>query len=146
MGLAAALEAYVAEWSKYTGCKSEFFENGLDRCEIPDEIATNIYRITQEALNNIAKHSQATQATVQLEQRQGTLSVVIDDNGCGFVAGESARRAVGDGHGLGLLGMRERAAVVGGDIQVESHSDKGTTIFVRVPISSENSGSLSARV
>jgi signal transduction histidine kinase len=78
-------------------------------------------------LNNVAKHANSTRVDVILERRDGQAVLIIENDGKGFNESDSVL-------GLGLLGMRERAALVGGTLELESAHDKGTTIFVRVPI------------
>ena len=88
-----------------------------------------LYRLAQEALNNIVKHARAECADVVLERSAEYLSLIVEDNGVGFDLS-----SVGSiGGGVGLLGMRERAALVGADLQIESTPGRGTTVIVRVP-------------
>jgi signal transduction histidine kinase len=96
------------------------------------EIETNLYRITQEALNNISKHAQASTANVILESRNNEIVLVVEDNGVGFDVSQVENGARSSGR-LGLLGMNERAAISGGKIEIESAKGAGTTVFVRVP-------------
>jgi len=88
-----------------------------------------MYRLAQEALNNVAKHARADHVDVVLERSAEHVSLIIEDNGVGFDA--SSAETVGGG--LGLIGMRERAALVGADLQIESTSGRGTTVIVRAP-------------
>lgn len=92
-----------------------------------------VFRIVQEALNNIAKHSGATEARVHLEVGDDRLDVTIADNGRGF-APQSLTGAPAGARGLGLLGMRERAGLIGGDFSVDSGIGRGTTVRLRVPL------------
>ena len=92
----------------------------------------NLYRIAQEALNNVRKHAQSTRVDVILERRGADLMLVVEDDGNGFEADERGVPAGGT-QGLGLLGMRERAALMGGTIEIESAPGEGTTVFARVP-------------
>jgi PAS domain S-box-containing protein len=133
-GLAKALEQHVTEWSRHTGVAAEFRAVGIDRRGINAEIETNLYRIAQEALNNAAKHSRASKANVILEGRAGKLVLIVEDDGVGFSAARGTAKMQRRG-GLGLIGMRERAAVIGGTLEIESKPGKGTTVFVRVPLS-----------
>jgi signal transduction histidine kinase len=113
---------------------ADFQAIGLDGERVPNEVETAIYRIVQEALTNIARHAQATEVGVLLERRSDTVVAVIEDNGRGFDIQEAL--APGAGH-LGLFGMQERAALVGGHWDVESSSGKGATVFVEVPVQNE---------
>ena len=93
------------------------------------EIETTIYRLAQEALNNVAKHARATLVDVVLERRPATLSLIIEDNGVGF----DPAGVDGAGQHLGLIGMRERAALLGAEFQIESSPGRGTTVILRTP-------------
>jgi signal transduction histidine kinase len=129
----AALEQYVREWSRFSGIFAEVDRIGVAGVSIDTDIATNLYRITQEALNNIAKYAKADVVNVLLEKRENDLILIIEDNGVGFDvsavgSNESARR------GFGLVGMRERAALISGTFELESTVKEGTTIFVRIPL------------
>lgn len=132
LGLAAAIENYVREWSQHFEIPTEFHTTGLKRKRLDAEIETNLYRILQEGLNNIAKHSKAKQANVLLERRKKEIVLIIEDNGIGFDPAK-ASRVRKSGHGLGIIGMRERAAICGGSVEIESAPGQGTTLFVRVP-------------
>ena len=100
------------------------------------ETETHLYRITQEALNNIAKHAFANHVSVLLESREQNLILIIEDDGRGFDPAKLGKPRE-SGRGLGLLGMQERASLIGGDVEIESAPDNGTTIYVRVPITYE---------
>jgi signal transduction histidine kinase len=84
----------------------------------------------QEALSNVSRHSGATGASVVLERRGETLVAIVEDNGRGF----TVETLLGSEHSLGLHGMRERAALVGGSLTIESSPRGGTTVFVQVPL------------
>jgi signal transduction histidine kinase len=92
-----------------------------------------VFRIVQEALNNIAKHSGATEAEVRLEVGDDRLDVTVADNGRGF-APQRLTGAPAGARGLGLLGMRERAGLIGGEFSVDSVIGHGTTVRLRVPL------------
>jgi two-component system sensor histidine kinase UhpB len=89
-----------------------------------------LYRLAQEALNNVAKHARATQVDAALEGNSESLSLIIEDNGVGFDPSDGETL----GEGFGLMGMRERAALVGADLQIESVRGHGTTVIVRTPV------------
>ncbi|HXW07996.1 MAG TPA: chemotaxis protein CheB [Vicinamibacterales bacterium] len=129
-GLAATLESFVREWSRNFGVPAEFHTRGLDNVRLPLEVETNLYRITQEALNNIHKHAQAKHVGVLLERRGNRTVLVIEDNGIGF--DHRHRPARGDTE-VGLLGMRERAALIGGALEIETSPGHGTTVYVTLP-------------
>jgi PAS domain S-box-containing protein len=129
LGLRAALTNYVQDWSRRVNIPAKLHMPGLLDERLPSEAETTLYRIAQEALNNVAKHARATSVEIILERRADHVLLVIEDNGVGF---EPARSAP-DRQGFGLLGMHERAALVGATLTIES-TEQGTTIFVRVPM------------
>ena len=133
LGLTAALTNFVKEWSSHYHIPAEAHISGFGSgaLRLPPQTETCLYRVTQEALNNVYKHAQAARVSVILERRGGDAVLVIEDDGVGFDASEAASWE-GD-RGLGLVGMRERAALLGGSVEFESEPGKGTTIFARVP-------------
>ncbi|HEX8502509.1 MAG TPA: PAS domain S-box protein, partial [Pyrinomonadaceae bacterium] len=134
LGLAAALSNFVHEWSKHYQIPAEMHAPGFGSgtLRLPPQAETCLYRIAQEALNNVAKYAQAARVSVVLERRDGKAVLVIEDDGVGF----DPRAAVSGGgeRGLGLVGMRERTALLGGSLEIESEPGKGTTIYARVPV------------
>jgi PAS domain S-box-containing protein len=133
LGLQGALRNYVAEWSKTYGIKAEYHRVQGRKPRLRPETEINLYRITQESLNNVVKHSNAKKVEVILEFKKDNIVLVVEDNGRGFNPGR-AERVSTSGAGLGLIGMRERAALLGGTLQIESAKGKGTTIIARVPL------------
>jgi signal transduction histidine kinase len=129
LGIEAALRRFVAEWSAMFGIPTEFHSSGLDGAHLTPEIETHVYRVGQEALNNACKHAAPTQADVILERQDHHLVLIVEDNGRGF-DGDAARA---ERRGLGLVGMRERAQIVGATLEIESAPGRGTTVFLRVP-------------
>jgi PAS domain S-box-containing protein len=129
LGLRAALANYIEDWSRRVQIHAELHSGGLSTERLASEIETTLYRIAQEALNNIAKHAHARQVEIILERRTDQVLLIVEDDGVGFdpVEIDGGRR------GFGLLGMQERAALVGATIQIESAPGEGTTIFVRTP-------------
>jgi signal transduction histidine kinase len=101
--------------------------------DIPDSLKTVIYRISQEALNNIAKHSKADLVTLVLQKAGGPIELVIQDNGQGFNVEEAFSKGSYK-RGLGLSSMRERAELSGGSFDIESIRERGTTIRVSWPL------------
>ena len=132
LGLRSALENYVKEWSLHFGIPSEFHTAGLDDIKLTPEVEINLYRIMQEALNNTSKYAEAKQASVLFERHDGHITLIIEDDGAGFDIKEAT--TFEKGKGLGLIGMRERATLIGGTLEIESGSGQGTTIFVRLPL------------
>jgi PAS domain S-box-containing protein len=139
LGLLAALEKYVREWSKHFGVRAEAFSTGVERDRLPMEVETMLYRIAQEALNNVAKHAGAKQVNLLVEHRRDEIWLTIEDDGKGFDTEQLALPGKDD-KGLGLLGIQERAALVGGSVEFESRPGEGTTVFVRVPVLIEKGG------
>ncbi len=131
-GLEAALDAYVRDWSAQTKIPAEFHAPS-SATRLPPSIENAAYRIVQEALTNVAKHSGAERVSVVVERRDNQLRAVVEDNGKGFNP-EVVLRGSMDSGKLGLLGIRERVALLGGTMEIESAPDGGTTIFVRLPI------------
>jgi signal transduction histidine kinase len=98
----------------------------------PSPIETALYRVVQEALTNVARHAQATHASVQIQREPGSIHCSIRDNGIGFdVPVVMARKGQ---RGLGLVGIRERIAVLGGTLQIRSESGRGTEMVITVPV------------
>ena len=87
---------------------------------------TALYRLVQEALTNVVKHSRATSVSISLVRKAKSVSAVIEDDGVGFTEPS--------GDGLGLIGMRERVGLLDGRLEVESRSGQGTTIVAEVPL------------
>jgi two-component system, chemotaxis family, CheB/CheR fusion protein len=122
LGLAAALPRFVTEWSAHVGIPAEFRFGGFESGQLPRDAEVAFYRVAQEALNNISKHAHATRADVVLAASDGQVVLVIEDDGVGFELSHDSA----DGDGFGLAGMRERAALIGGTLHVESTPGKGT--------------------
>lgn len=136
LGLRLALQAHMEEWSHRYGVESDFHTVGLDGERFPAEVETTLYRVVQEGLNNVVKHAGATRAGLVLEWRNGVVSAILEDDGRGFEADtlsspEKARR-------LGLRGMRERVALMGGELEIESSRGVGTTLYVRLPVAAQD--------
>jgi signal transduction histidine kinase len=139
LGLHAALINYVGKWSKRYQAPVDFQSVSLGDQRLASEIETAIYRIAQEALNNIIKHARASYISLILELRGNYAFVIIEDNGCGFDVEEFSAARAGQRR-MGLLGMKERAALVGGTFNIESTPGAGTTIFVRIPLGLDKNG------
>ena len=136
LGLESALSNYATTWSKHFDAKAEFHARGLDDRRLPPEVESNLYRIAQEALNNCAKHAKCTRADIILERRDHHVILIIEDNGVGF----NVPAEIKSGSIMGLISMRERAALIGGTFDIESTPNEGTTIFVRVHIKAGTDG------
>jgi signal transduction histidine kinase len=131
LGLAAALEWQGQEFGARTGIHVAM-NIAVDGCTIPDQLGTSAFRILQESLTNVARHSMATHVDVRLTQTPTAFTLEIADNGVGF----PHRRLEGTSS-LGVLGMRERALACGGDFSITCDPGVGTTVLLRVPLSAE---------
>ena len=127
LGLIDALEWYAAEFRKRTGIACIFKPFNVKR--VDDIVATAAYRIAQEALTNVARHSFATQVQITLKEEKGMLTLAVVDNGRGFNT-----RKIEDSECLGLAGMRERAGLIGGTLEIQSKPHKGTQVYFKLPL------------
>lgn len=125
LGLIPALEWQARETSRRTGIDVRVSAENVDDT-LPDAIRTCVYRIVQEALQNVARHSAAQHARVAVKQPNGALSLTIEDDGKGF----DPKRT----KGMGLLGMEERVKQLGGHLEVHSEPGKGTKLTVSLPV------------
>ncbi|HEY2846209.1 MAG TPA: sensor histidine kinase, partial [Pyrinomonadaceae bacterium] len=130
LGLMNALSSFVREWSTQYGIEAEFESSLLGDLEMSRQVETNLYRITQEALNNVLRHADAKHVSVLIQQQRSHLVLIVEDDGRGF------EQKNGENHGLGLTGMRERAALLRGELEIESDPGAGTTVIVRIPFES----------
>jgi PAS domain S-box-containing protein len=133
LGLEAALRRYTIEWSEHSGIPVDFHCPGNETGRLPLDLETALYRVTQEALTNVLKHTKAKRVGVLLERRRGHVSLIVEDDGAGFDP-SAAFQAGGTRGRLGLLGMKERVTLAGGTIEIESSGGAGTTVIVRVPV------------
>jgi PAS domain S-box-containing protein len=139
LGLQAALATHIQNWSTRARIAAQLHTSGLLGDRLASQAETTLYRIAQEALTNVAKHSRATHVDVILERRADQVVLIVEDDGVGFDPGDAATTR----NGLGLSGMEERASLVGATIQVESAAGKGTTILLRMaatPAESQSAG------
>jgi PAS domain S-box-containing protein len=136
LGLRAALANYVDDWSTRVGIPVELHTSGLLDERLAPDVETTLYRIAQEALNNVAKHSRAKNVDIILERRPDHVMLIVEDNGVGFNVSDDRTNV--NGQGFGLLGMQERASLVGGTLEIESAAGKGTTILVRMTTTTDS--------
>jgi signal transduction histidine kinase len=129
LGLRAALANYVQDWSRRVGIPAELHTSGLLDDRLASEAETTLYRVAQEALTNVARHSRAARVEVLLERKADSVRLIVEDDGVGFDPATDAVRA-----GFGLLGMHERAALVGATVEIESTPGKGTTVYLRMAL------------
>jgi two-component system sensor histidine kinase UhpB len=128
LGLAAAIELEAAAVARRTGLRCRVSGN-LPTAAMTPEQTTAIFRIVQEALTNVVRHADASAIRVTLKQTPRSVSVTIHDNGRGI-----AEHALTDPASIGLLGMRERAELVGAGLMISSRPGKGTTVVIAIPI------------
>ena len=127
-GLVAALERLTETFGEQTGMSVQFQQLLPTSDRLPPEVETALYRIVQESLTNIVKHARATNVSVVLARKSDSVSVVVEDDGVGFEP-----HLVRDG-GIGLVGMQERVALLGGRLAIESRPGAGTTFVAEVPL------------
>ena len=128
-GLVSAVGEYVADWSRQNGIMPDVYIQG-ERA-LPLAIAQSLFRVMQEALANIARHSEAKQVDIGLNYSRGAVTLTIADNGCGFDV-DNRRR------GYGLNSMQERVAALDGTLTIESRLGQGTAVSCILPVE-ENS-------
>jgi PAS domain S-box-containing protein len=132
-GLESALANYTDEWGVRAGVEADFHAAGLDAGRLPAATETALYRVILEALTNVLKHARARRVSVVLQASATQVVAIVEDDGVGFdpapvLAGASAE------HRLGVLGMRERVALLGGELTIDSEPGRGTTVIARAPL------------
>jgi signal transduction histidine kinase len=136
LGLAAALHWYVQEFEKRYALHADLVVEG-ERFRLPSEYGTVLFRIAQEALTNIAKHAHASQINVKLQFQPTRIDLSIEDNGRGFDPAKILWDDGGQYTGWGLLGIQERALLLGGQCNLDSAPGQGTRVQVSVPLTTE---------
>lgn len=133
LGLHGAITSLAGEFSTASGIHTAL-HLGLDAGDrFAEAIESTLYRVIQESLTNVWKHAAATTVSVILERERDALRLIIEDDGRGFDASAATDRDSTRGR-FGLLGMRERLALLDGTLKVESEPGSGTTVYVRVPL------------
>jgi PAS domain S-box-containing protein len=127
LGLVAAMEWQLREFEKRSGIKTDFIEPSED-LKIPEAVKNGLFRIFQESLTNAGRHANATKIKVGLKQDQGQLILSVEDNGQGF-----ENDKIGSKQTLGILGMKERIQMMGGNFELISAPAKGTAVVAAVP-------------
>jgi PAS domain S-box-containing protein len=136
LGLVTALRWFVDHQAQRTGVRAEFTSDSLDPdLRFSSELETACFRIAQEALTNVARHARAKTVTVRLSRNRDYLILLVEDDGAGFEIEALQGHALAT---LGLRGMQERAHAVGGRIKIDSATDRGTQVFVELPIAMSN--------
>jgi len=134
VGLAAAVTRQVQEFVQLHGVAVDLGLEGLEAEPLPPLLQTTVYRVLQEALTNVARHAGARSVSVRLVREETAVELRVQDDGIGLGPAVPAEAAAGDRRRLGLQGMRERAALLGGSVEVESEPGAGTTIMARFPL------------
>ena len=128
LGLVPAAEWLVQEFTQRTGIPCELVVGSPD-LELKDPHATAIFRILQESLTNVARHAKAQRVEVALGRADGAVTLNVRDNGRGFNLDDPRRP-----NAFGLMGLRERVSLLGGDVRIESHPGRGTALHVQIPL------------
>jgi signal transduction histidine kinase len=131
LGLPDTLDTYLRAFSKRTGIRAQLTHERMDE-RLPADVEVAVYRIVQEALTNVLKHARATSCTVRLMKRDDQLQLTIEDDGWGLEA--AARAVAAERPGIGVIGMRERAASLGGTFSMTTREEGGTRVAVRLPL------------
>ena len=130
LGLLPTLLWHLDRYHELTGIAVNLQQFDLEDHRFPTEVETVAYRIIQEALTNVARHSGASEATVHLHYGNGVLTIQIEDRGRGF----SAQEVLAEGRSRGLMGMRERVALVNGTLTIDSVPGWGTSLLIELPV------------
>jgi signal transduction histidine kinase len=130
LGLVTALEMLAHETGENNSLETHFEKSGKEQ-RLPRDVELALYRIAQEALSNVVRHAQATQALLQIEFGDDEIKLEVRDDGIGFQMPKSPTDFAPSGH-FGLLGMRERADLIGGRLEVQSETGRGTRLSVRL--------------
>jgi signal transduction histidine kinase len=132
LGLVQTVSQYCEDFSDETGVSADFYSAGMDNVKPDLDTQINLYRLIQEALSNVRKHADASRASIRLVPSFPNIILRIEDDGRGFdVAARLA--AAHDEKRLGLLSMKERVALLGGTMEIQSRPGQGTKIFIELP-------------
>jgi PAS domain S-box-containing protein len=131
LGLVAAIEWQAQQFQLRTGIVC-YCDCSLEKVELTEAQSTAVFRILQEALTNVLRHAQATRVDIKISKENDVLVLSVSDNGKGIPESETS-----DQQSLGILGMRERAHLIAGEIDIKGVEGKGTVVIVRVPISGQ---------
>ena len=126
LGLESTIEWYLSTFERQSNVAVSYERTG-DSVRVDDQTAIHVYRVLQEALANVARHSGASQAAVRLRSSAGAMHLEVEDHGRGLLLNGSRR-------GLGLVAMRERAALLGGTLEVVNVPEGGTRVHLTVPL------------
>lgn len=132
LGLLGAIKWYQRKMEEYTEIKCEFHIEP-ERVDMSDDHNLAVFRILQESLTNVRRHSEATRAKVNLREKDGKLELIVKDNGIGITDEQ-----VGEPKAFGIIGMEERVRHLGGELKIKGVAGKGTTVTVRIPLQVDN--------
>jgi len=137
IGLLATISWFCREFEKLYPAMQIDRQLNVTEDEVPDMLKVVVYRVMQESLNNVGKHSEATRVRLQLDKRDNHIKLTVEDNGCGFDPAQkfSDTTVVS---GLGLAGMRDRAMLCDGNFEIASEPGKGTTVQISLPCDGES--------
>ena len=130
LGLVSAVRLHARNLLEASGVRLAFDAAGFGHRRLPQAVEATAFRVAQEALTNIARHARASAATVSLRLRDGILTVLVEDNGVGFDPAQTSRT----GRRVGILGMEERASLIGGTLRIHSQPGQGTRVELTVPV------------
>jgi signal transduction histidine kinase/ligand-binding sensor domain-containing protein len=132
LGLIPALKGYLEAQAERAGIDIEVDADSAGK-GLPAEVAITAFRIVQEAVTNVIRHSKASRASINVRRTDAGLDILVEDDGCGFDVAEAVDRAT-SGKAIGLLGMQERVRMLDGEIDISSVPGKGTRVSVRMPL------------
>jgi signal transduction histidine kinase len=128
LGLIPALEWQCMDFEKRTGVRCHF-KSSVPDVEFENEFGVNVFRILQETLTNVARHSGATKAKAEISFEKDIFCMRISDNGAGITDHETENN-----YSLGIIGMKERAMMYGGELHIQGSKENGTTVMVKIPL------------
>ncbi|HKR63440.1 MAG TPA: CheR family methyltransferase [Thermoanaerobaculia bacterium] len=134
VGLDGAITSLVDQFTSSSGIRPDVHTTGTDGRRLPPPVETTLYRVLQEALTNVWKHSGAKSVSIIVERHPEQVQLIVEDDGNGFDATDTGDNGDDNSVHLGLVGMRERVALIGGSFSIESARGKGTTLYVRIPL------------
>lgn len=132
-GLLEALRSFVGDWGRAHGVSADFHDVGVDGLQLSQDVEINLFRVAQEALNNVYKHAHATHVDVGLQARDRRVVLTIEDDGVGFDSGATHHQDP-NAAGAGLANMRERVWLLRGHLEIEKAVAGGTSVIVTIPM------------
>jgi PAS domain S-box-containing protein len=141
LGLVAAVRWYVLQQAQRSGLQTEL-QLGLGATHLPPELSLTVYRVVQEAMTNIIRHSHAKHVTLSLSEKSGNVVLIIKDDGVGFEVDQQDKPGQHNKPSLGLLGMKERVVFLGGRFQIKSSAGAGTELYASFPLPANMSENL----